>query len=103
MCFIPRFCPCFLFGESEIWFTNSDSFKTEFGSKVSHVLNYCGMQRRDHEQNMFTKHPVQYPAKFYPSGAKANDVSGSSVFDGHTRKTVSSKVGPKVYSKWYYR
>ena len=37
MDFRARFCPCF-FGESEIWFTNWDSFRTKFGSVVNHVL-----------------------------------------------------------------
>ena len=39
MYFMPRFCLCF-FGESEIWFTNWDSFRTELGSVVNHVLKF---------------------------------------------------------------
>ena len=39
MYFIARFCPCSFFGESEIWFTNWDSCRTESGSIVNHGLN----------------------------------------------------------------
>ena len=40
MYLIAPFWPCFIFGESEIWFTNRDSFRTELGSIVNRVLNY---------------------------------------------------------------